>query len=188
MLLEGELSIIEPAAKTREGIDRDTVTLRARLDVAGRPEAYWLESRGPGVPTPDPDGTSAPKGWTPKHAAFLEAWRGENPKGSGKACQRAFRDAGLTVRNGTFWQEWKRSPVPGTDGTGGPTVAAETEAVPAGRAADGVRVLEALRDRCDLARLDPDLPDETHRIAREFGTELESDILPFIKRRLARGA
>ena len=39
-----------------------------------------------------------------------------------------------------------------------------------------------------MARLDPDLPGETHRIARDFGAELQDDILPFIKRRLARGA
>ena len=126
VLLDGDLSVVEPAAKTREGIDRDTVTLRARLDAAGRPEAYWLESRGPGIPTPDPDGgTHPPKGWTEKHQAFLDAWRGEHPTGSGKACQRAFREAGLTVRNGTFWAEWKRSPVPGTDGTDGTDAAAE---------------------------------------------------------------
>ena len=108
VILDGDLSIIEPTpnTKTREGIDRDTVTLRARLDAAGRPEAYWLESRGPGVPTPDHDGTP-PKGWTSKHAAFLDAWRGEHPTGSARALASALKEADLGVRWQTARERFK---------------------------------------------------------------------------------
>ena len=108
--LDGELSIIEPTpnTKTREGIDRDAVTLRARLDAAGRPEAYWLESRGPGVPTPDPDGTTPPKGWTSKHAAFLEAWNLDNPRrGSARQAESDMREAGLKARSQTIRERLK---------------------------------------------------------------------------------
>lgn len=107
VLLDGDLSIVEPAAKTREGIDRDTVTLRARLDAAGRPEAYWLESRGPGVPTPDPDGTTPPKGWTPKHAEFLETWNVANPRGSARQAESDMREAGLKARSQTIRERLK---------------------------------------------------------------------------------
>jgi len=105
--LDGELSIIEPAAKTREGIDRDTVTLRARLDPAGRPEAYWLESRGPGAPTPDPDGSTPPKGWGPRHAAFAGEWYATEPKPSARALAKALKAAGLGVRDAIVRDQFK---------------------------------------------------------------------------------
>ena len=105
--LDGELSIIEPAAKTREGIDRDTVTLRARLDPAGRPEAYWLESRGPGAPTPDPDGTAPPKGWGPRHAAFAGEWYATEPKPSARRLAEALKAAGLGVRDTIVRDQFK---------------------------------------------------------------------------------
>ena len=71
------------------------------------PEAYWLESRGPGVPTPDPDGTTPPKGWTPKHAEFLETWNVANPRGSARQAESDMRETGLKARSQTIRERLK---------------------------------------------------------------------------------
>ena len=59
------------------------------------------------MPTPDPDGTTPPKGWTPKHAEFLETWNVANPRGSARQAESDMRETGLKARSQTIRERLK---------------------------------------------------------------------------------
>ena len=98
------------------------------------------------MPTPDPDGTTPPKGWTQKHAAFLEAWAADNPRGSARQAESDMRVADLGTRGKTIRDQLKaiREGASRASGTHGDAPDAPTQAE--GAAVRPVHVVAGRRD------------------------------------------